>query len=244
MDAAPTTRTRARRRRTRRRAWVVVTVLVVVVLSAAVALASCSGGGGDDSDASKTTTTAAPKTTVDLKLGDVTADSAGAPVTIAPDQSQKVLDALTTYVKGGSVEPLRSGQPASADFGAIFDPTTLASVTTTDRGVMFDEGLPKVTGDLTVTAQPAALVGLGDQSGALTLITAALTTDTTGATEVKGGPLHITRKADFVLQPDATGAWKITAYSAVVAREGAGLSPTTTSTPSSAPAAATTGAKK
>ena len=241
MDAAPTTRTRARRRRSRRRAWVVVTVLVATVLVAAVALASCSGGGGD-SDASKTTTTAAPKTTVDLQLGDVTADSAGAPVTIAPDQSQKVLDALTTYVKGGSVEPLRTGQPATADFGAIFDPTTLASVTTTDRGVMFDEGLPKVTGNLTVTAQPTALVGLGDQSGTLTLITAALTTDTTGATKVKGAPLHIVRKADFVLQPDVTGAWKITAYSAVVAREGAGLSPTTTSsTPS---AASTTGAKK
>jgi len=236
MDAAAPTRSSARRRRSRRRAWVVGTVLLVVVLGAGVALASCSGGGG--SDAAKTTTSAAPKTTVNLALGGVSADSAGAPVTIAADQSQQVLDALTTYVKGAIVQPLRTGKPATADFAAIFDPTTLASATTTDRGVLFDEGLPQVTGALTVNAQPATLVGLGDQSGALTLITAALVTDTTGATKVKGAPLHIVRKADFVLQPDATGAWKISAYSAVVSRQGAGLTATTTSAPT------TTGAKK
>ena len=40
-----------------------------------------------------------------------------------------------------------------------------------------------MTGDLTVTAQPVTLVGLGDQSGNLTLITAALMVDTTGATK-------------------------------------------------------------
>ena len=205
--------------------------------SAPVALASCSGGGGG-SDAAKTTTTPAPKTTVDIPLGDVSADSAGAPVTIAADQSQRVLDALTTYVKGATVDPLRTGKPATADFGGIFDAATLASATTTDRGVLLDEGLPKVTGELTVTAQPVAMVGLGDQSGALTLVTAALATDTTGGTKAKGGPLHIVRKADFVLQPDPTGTWKITAYNVVVTREGAGLSPTTTT------AVATTGATK
>ena len=87
--------------------------------------------------------TAAPKTNVDITLGDVSADSAGAPVTIAADQSQHVLDALTTYVKGATVQPLRSAKPATADFGAVFDAATLASATTTDRGVMLDEGLPR-----------------------------------------------------------------------------------------------------
>jgi hypothetical protein len=134
---------------------------------------------------------------------------------------------------------LRTAKPATADFGAIFDANTLASATTTNRGILLDEGLPKVTGDLTVTAQPVALVGLGDQSGNLTLITAALVTDTTGVTKVKGAPLHIVRKADFTLQPDGSGAWKITAYDVAVARDGADLSPTTTSG-----AATTTGAAK
>ncbi len=213
-------------------------VVLVFALGGGLALASCSGGGDDSGSASPTTTTAAPVTKVDLALGDVSADSAGAPVTIAADQSQHVLDALTSYVKGATVQPLRSAKPATADFGAVFDATTLASATTTDRGVLLDEGLPKVTGDLTVTSQPVTLVGLGDQSGNLTLITAALSVDVTGATKVKDAPLHVIRNANFTLQPDPGGTWKITAYDVIVARDGAGLSPTT-----SAPAASTGAAK-
>jgi hypothetical protein len=226
MDTGSPPRSRARRR---------FPVIVVVALGAALTLAGCSGGGG--ADAANTTTSAPPKTTVDIPLGAVSSDSAGAPVTVAADQSLDVLDALTTYVKGALVQPLRSGQPATADFGAVFDPTTLASATTSDRGVLLDEGLPKVTGDLTVTAQPVALVGLGDQSGGLTLITAALVVDATGATKAKGAPLHVNRTANFVFQPDPSGTWKITAYDVSVTRDGAGLSPTTTSTAAPTPGA-------
>jgi hypothetical protein len=210
--------------------------VVVMALGGGAALAGCSGGGG--SDASKTSTTVGPKTSVDIPLGDVSSDSAGGPVTVAADQSEHVLDALLTYVKGAMVEPLRSGKPATADFAAVFDPTTLASATTTDRGVLLDEGLPRVTGDLTVKAQPVAMVGLGDQGGALTLITAALAVDATGATKTRGAPLHVTRTANFTLQPDPAGTWKITAYQVAVTREGADLSTTTTAT------APTTGAAK
>jgi hypothetical protein len=213
-----------------------VVATLVLVLGAGVALASCSGGGDDR--AASTTTTKAPATTVDIPLGEVSADSAGAPVTIAADQSQQVLDTITSYVKGATVQPLRSGKPATADFGAVFDPVTLTSATTTDRGVLLDEGLPKVTGDLTVTAQPVNLLGLGDQAGNLTLITASLLVDASGRTALKGSPLHVVRKADFTLQPDAAGVWKITAYSAVVSRDGTEHSPTTTS------ATATSGAVK
>lgn len=243
MPADTLSRSSARRRRTRRRALLAAVAVVVVVLGTGVALASCSGGG-DDKAATTTTKAAAAKTTVNIALGDVTADSAGAPVTIAADQSQHVLDALTTYVKGATVQPLRTGKPATADFGAIFDPNTLMSATTTDRGILLDEGMTKVTGDLTATAQPVALVGLGDQSGNLTLITAALVVDTTGVTKVKGAPLHIVRKADFTLQPDAAGVWKITAYDVVVTRDGADLSPTTTSGAATSAPATTTGAAK
>ena len=64
--------------------------------------------------------------------------------------------------------------------------------------------------------------------------------DATGTTNLKGvAPLHVVRRADFTLQPDGAGAWKITAYDVVVARDGADLSPTTTTA-----ATATTGATK
>ena len=187
MDAATPTRSRTRRRRARvvagcwsRSSW--------SWSHSAVGSRSASCSGGDDADSAKpTTTTAAATTKLDIPLGDVTADSAGAPVTIAADQSQHVLDALTTYVKGATVQPLRTGKPATADFGGVFDAATLATATTADRGVLLDEGLPQVTGDLQATAQPVTLVGLGDQGGNLTLITAALVVDVTGATKVKDG---------------------------------------------------------
>jgi ketosteroid isomerase-like protein len=211
---------------------------LAALLVAGIAIASCSGGGGDDHAASTSTTK--PKTTVDIPLGDVTADSAGPPATMSADQSQRVLDAVTTYVKGATVQPLQSGQPATADFGAVFDPPTLASATSTDRAVVLDEGLPKVTGNLTVKAEPVTITGLGDQSGNVTLATARLLLDVTGVTKVKGEPLHVARQATFVLQPDVSGTWKVTAYDMIVSRSGAGLTPTTTSTAASS----TTGAKK
>jgi hypothetical protein len=238
MAAGTPSRSSVRRRRARRHALLAVAVVLAVALAGGLALTSCSGGGGDK--AATTSTTGAPKTSVDIRLGDVSADSAGAPVTVSADQSQKVLDALTTYVKGATVQPLRTAKPATADFGAVFDAGTLASATTTDRGVLLDEGLPKVTGNLEVTSQPVTVVGLGDQSGNLALVTASMVYDAKGQTKVKGTPLHVARKVDFTLQPDAAGSWKITAYDVVVSRSGTDLSPTTTS----GRATSTTGAAK
>ena len=56
--------------------------------------------------------------------------------------------------------------------------------------MVLDEGLPKVTGDLNVTAQPITLVGLGDQGGNLVLVTATVDLDIQGGTAVKGAPLQ------------------------------------------------------
>ena len=240
MDDGSPLRTRAHDRRARRRRLSrSVSAVVVIAVFAAIALASCSGGD-ESSDTKKATTTTKAETKVDITLGPVSADSAGLPATVSADQSQRVLDAITTYVKGAMVQPLLSGKPATADFGGVFDPTTLASATTTDRAVVLDEGLPKVTGNLTVTAPPVWLLGLGDKSGNLVLITASIRLDATGETKVKGDPLHIERRADLVFQPDASGTWKITSYDMVVSRAGSGLTPTTTTTASST----TTGAKK
>ncbi len=239
MGEGVLTRSNTRRRRARRRPVVATTVVVLAfVLVAGIVAASCSGGGG--SEQAKSTTTTKPETKIDIPLGNVSADSAGAPVTVSADQAQRVLDAVTTYVKGATVQPLQSGKPATADFSAVFDPATLASATTTDRAVVLDEGLPKVTGNLTVTAQPVTVMGLGDQSGKLTLATAALVVEVTGETKVKGEPLKVVRRANLVLQPSPFGTWQITAYDMIVSRGGAGLTPTTTTTSAST----TTGAKR
>ena len=209
----------------------------LVTLVAVLGLAGCSGGG--DSSAAPTTTIS-HGTKVDLPLGDVSAASSGPPATVTPEQSQAVLDVVSTYIKDATVQPLRSAKPATADLAAVFDPTTLTPATTTDRGVVFDEGLPKVTGDLDVVSQPIAIVGLGDQSGNLALVSAAVLVDVKGQTATKNDPIHIVRRADLVLAPDAGGAWKVNAYSMVVTREGGGLGTPTTTTSSTA----TTGAAK
>lgn len=203
---------------------------VVVAIAAVVAVFVVAGGGSDDNSSSTAPVSAQRANSVDLPLGDVSADSAGPAVTVSPDQSQQVISVLRDYVKGATVQPLRSGAPATAELATVFDAGTLAQATTTDRGVVFDEGLPKVTGNLDVVARPISLVGLGDQGGNLTLVTAAVLLDVKGRTAVKGGPLHIVRRADFVLAPDGAGAWKVTAYDMVVTRSGAGLDTRTTTT--------------
>jgi hypothetical protein len=229
MDDASSRVERREQARSRTRTIGIVAGIVVLV-AAVVAVFVVAGGGDDTPSSSSAPTTAAHKTSVTLPLGDVTADSAGPPATVTPEQSQQILDLLGEYVKDATVQPLRSAAPTTADLATVFDAGALAQATTTDRGVIFDEGLPKVTGNLDVVGQPVAMVGLGDQAGNLTLVAAAVLIDVNGQTAVKGAPLHIVRKADFVLAPDGAGGWRVTAYSMVVTRAGAGLDTTTTTT--------------
>jgi hypothetical protein len=203
-------------------------VLALVAVALIVVLVSGGGGGGGGKTATKPTASQpAPGTKVTLQLGDVSADSAGPPAQLTPDQAQAVLTVMRNYLTIATVQPLRSGKPAG-DLAGVFDPGAIATVNGTDRGVMIDEGLPKVTGELDVAAQPVTVVALADQTGAILLATAKLDVDITGGTKVKGAPLHILRQGDFVLTPDASGAWKVTQYNVTVARSGAGLDPTTT----------------
>jgi hypothetical protein len=146
---------------------------------------------------------------------------------VTQEQADAVLKVVTDYVDAASVGPLRTAQPAG-DLASIFDAGALARVTGVDRAVMVDEGLPKVTGDLSVTAKPVDVVALADQGGAIVLATASLDLEITGDAHVRAGPLKVARRGDLVLAPDASGAWKITSFSVIVSRTGAGLDPTTT----------------
>ena len=172
-------------------------VLVVAIIAAVVVLV---GGGGDDKGKSaEEATTVVPNTNVSLQLGDVSTDSAGPPVQLTPEQSQAILKVVGDYLTAATVDPLRSAKPAG-DLSALFAAGALARVTGPDRAVMLDEGLPKVTGDLDVTAQPVAVVGLADQGGGIVLATATIDLDIQGATAAKGDPLRILRKGDLVLE--------------------------------------------
>jgi hypothetical protein len=201
-----------------------------LVIALVVALAGCGGGDDKGSSAGPASTVPVPHTNVSLQLGDVSADSAGPPATLTPEQGQAVIKTVSDYLTAATVEPLRSAKPAG-DLSALFGAGALARVTGPDRAVMLDEGLPKVTGDLDVTSQPVKVVALADQSGAIVLATATIDLDIQGVTKVKGAQLRILRKGDLVLTPDPSGLWKVTAFNVAVARSGAGLDPTTTTAP-------------
>src|SRR5262245_52961891 len=230
MDEAPSrVEQREKQKRTRLLVGIGGGILAIAVIAVIVALLA-TGGDDDTKKAAPHETTLAPSTNVSLQLGNVSADSAGPPAQLAPEQADAVLKVVTNYVDTATVDPLRSAKPAG-DLSAIFDAGALARVTGPDRAVMVDEGLPKVTGDLTVVAKPVDVMGLADQGGAIVLATASLDLEITGDAHVKAGPLRVARRGDLVLAPDASGTWKITSFSVLVSRTGAGLDPTTTTVP-------------
>jgi hypothetical protein len=233
MDEAPSRADRREESKRRRRLVLAVGSGVLAVAVVAVVVVIVAGGGDDSKNTAKGgTTVPAAATNVALQLGEVSTESAGPPAQLSPEQAQAILTVVRGYLTAATVDPLRTAQP-TGDLSVLFDAGALARVTGVDRAVMLDEGLPKVTGDLDVTSQPVKVVALADQSGAIVLATATIDLDIQGATQVKGGPLRILRKGDLVLAPDPSGAWKVTAFNVVVARSGAGLDVTTTSSPTS-----------
>jgi hypothetical protein len=234
MDEAPSRADRRewQRDRARRRTRVVVAVVVGLVLAAgAVAAVVTLGGGGDAGvQHQASATTRGDVTTVDLQVGDVASDSAGPTATFTATQAQDLLTVIRTYVESAIVTPLRTGE-APGDLATVFDGATLARVIGPDQAVMTDAGVPKVSGDLTVSAKPVAFVALGDQSGTVVLVSAALDLTVDGRVKGAATPLQITHTGDLVLAPDASGAWKVTSYSMSVSRSGGGIDTTTTGAP-------------
>jgi len=222
--------------RRRRKIGLAIGGAVVVIAAIAVAVLALGGKGSDDRAAKTTTSDAGPGITITLEAGDVATDSAGPATSLSPAQAQAVLTTIRTYVDGGVVKPLRSGE-AAGDLSGVFDAGTLARVTGADRGVMLEEGLPKVTGDITVTGKPVNFMGLGDQSGNLVLVTASVQFTVDGTIAGTKAPLHIEQHGDLVLAPDGSGVWKVTSYRMAVTRSGGGIDTTTSSTPATTKAA-------
>jgi hypothetical protein len=202
----------------------------VVIAAIVVTVLALGGSGNDRGSGKKQSEAAGPTTTITLQAGDISTESAGPPTSFSSEQAQQVLSTIRTYVNEAIVKPMRSGAPAG-DLSTVFDQGTLARVTGADRGVMLQEGMPKVTGDLTVTAKPIAFVGLGDQGGKLVLVSAALQLAIDGKIAGSAAPLHVEQNGDFVFAPDASGAWKVTSYSMAITRSGGGIDVTTTLPP-------------
>ena len=142
-----------------------------------------------------------------------------------------MLGTIRTYVddRGRSSRCGRGSPPATCRRCSIAG--TLAKATGVDRAVMLEEGLPKVTGDIVVAGKPVSFVGLGDQSGNLVLVTASVQFTVDGTIAGIKVPLHIEQRGDLVLAPDASGAWKVTAYHMAVTRSGGGVDTTAASSP-------------
>ena len=227
VDRRESQRESARRRR---RIGFAIGAAVVVIAAVAIGVLAL-GGGNDDATATRpTSSNAGPGVTLTLEAGDIATDSAGPATTFSQAQAQQVLGTIRTYVDTSVIKPLRSGQPAG-DLSSVFDASTLARATGVDRIVMLEEGLPKVTGDIVVTGKPVSFVGLGDQDGTLVLVTASVQFTVDGTISGIKAPLHIEQGGDFVLAPDASGAWKVTAYHMAVTRSGGGVDTTTASSP-------------
>src|SRR3954447_8435893 len=91
----------------RRRVIAVATAAVVAVVAVVVVVVVAGGGSDDDKASSPTPVTASQRTSIDLPLGDVSADSAGPALTVSPEQSQQVISVLRDYVTDAIVQPLR-----------------------------------------------------------------------------------------------------------------------------------------
>jgi hypothetical protein len=222
----PTTRAE-RRTQSRRpgRTAAVVGAGCVAIAAVVVAILLVTGGSDDGGNASSTRRVADTK--ISLTKGEVTADSAGPPVAVPAELADHVVTLVGDYIETATVKPLRSGEPVG-DLSGVFSAPALARVNGLDRPAFVDDGIPKVTGDLNVVAQPVAITGLGDQDGHLVALTAAIGIDVTSQKQGKVAPLHITRTGYFVLTPDATGTWTVSAYKIVAGRGGDGIDTTTT----------------
>lgn len=178
-----------------------------------------------------------PKAVVKIAPGETAVfATGGGPDALPGEVTTGVMAAIDGYLADAAARPLQKGRPGDeARLATVLSPAVMARLAGTDRTVLVDEGLPKATGTVKVTAKPVVLTGLADGSGKVVVVTAGLAATT--RTRTAKGPVTITRTGDLVLRPD-DGTWKIVGYALTVDRVGKGLG-TADSTAPSTPAAST-----
>jgi hypothetical protein len=197
-------------------------VVLVAVALIAVGVVVVSGGGGKD------TPELDKSTSVQLTLGELLVESVNPfNATFPTDASDAALAVVEAYVHEATVLPLRNGAVTQTALPELFDDAAVTYLATaTDRAVLFDEGLPKAVGKVTVEGVPVALTVLLDNNKAPKLLTATL--DLEIEAQSKTGLMTVHRTGSLVLSPQLDGSWKITAWTLHVERAGPGVTPTPT----------------
>jgi hypothetical protein len=185
------------------------------------------GGGDDDDDGGggggRNKRNRITVSDLELTVGGVYNANAGPPVAFPPEGQTAVMDTVGAYVQGGMIDPVAEGE-VPEELTQYFDAGTAARLNGPDRAVLFDEGLPELSGSFTPTAQPVILTALSDGTGAFVLATAAVNYEATAETE--DGDVKVTRQMELTLLPEG-GLWKITGYNVILVRE-SGIQSTTT----------------
>lgn len=194
-------------------------------------------GCGDDSKPQKSSSTSEASAPVGaaphVKLG-ISGAVAGTPlgeVALPPEVLAAVLKPVGQWAQASVVDAFATRTAGSTD--GVFDGEA-AIQAASDAAVLEDEGLPEVTGPVTITAQQANVTAIGDpaQPGAVG-VNVVLGLKAT----VSGGTMESTRLAEFVLKN--IGGWKIVAYDVSVKRTGPGVEAKQRATSSSTPSETT-----
>jgi hypothetical protein len=205
--------------RSRTMQLVVVAVAAGLLVMAAVIFFFVRSDGG--SSPSKKSVSA----NVKLTLGGIQNANAGAPATLGGDAANQIMAAVGQYVDKGLIAPVKTGKPPT-DVSALFDAGTQTAIQGPDKGVLFENGQPKLTGDFKPAAEPVVISALSDGNGQFVLATAAFTYRADEG--VEGGTLNTARTIALTFTPD--NGWKITGYDVTLTRQGAQVEGSTTGT--------------
>ena len=206
--------------RSRTMQLVVVAVAAGLLVMAAVIFFFVRSDGG--SSPSKKSVSA----NVKLTLGGIQNANAGAPATLGADAANQIMAAVGQYVDKGLIAPIKTGKPHTGDVASLFDAGTQAAIQGPDKGVLFENGQPKLTGDFKPAAEPVVITALSDGNGQFVLATAAFTYRADEG--VEGGTLNTARTIALTFTPD--NGWKITGYDVTLTRQGAQVEGSTTGT--------------
>jgi len=190
-----------------------------LALAVAAGAAGCSGGGGSSTPAAP----APGRVNVQVTAGPVQVEQGGtAPGALSDQDRDAVIDVVRRFVTAATLDPL-AGKPVG-DLAPLFSTAAAPGLTGADRAALVDDGLPEATGRTTATVAPVGLTALSDAGGSIGLVGATLALDVSARTG--RGPVTIKRSGELVLA-HAPDGWKIDSYRLLVARDGAGLGPST-----------------
>ena len=207
--------------RSRTMQLVVIAVAAGLLVMAAVIFFFVRSDGGSSPSTKKSVSA-----NVKLTLAGIQNANAGAPATLGDDAANQIMAAVGQYVDKGLIAPVKTGKPPTGDVAGLFDAGTQAAIQGPDKGVLFENGQPKLTGDFKPAAEPVVITALSDGNGQFVLATAAFAYRADEG--VEGGTLNTARTIALTFTPD--NGWKITGYDVTLTSQGAQVEGSTTGT--------------